>query len=45
MLTNWGYSVSTLPSILSVEEFNQRTANKYVLDSSNKQIYADYRGT
>lgn len=45
MLTNWGYSVSTLPNILSVEEFNQRTANKYVLDSRIENTIASATST
>lgn len=34
--TSWGYTLldaATMPSILTVEEFNSMTANKYVLDS------------
>lgn len=36
VLTNWGYTLTTentLPDILSVEEFNTMTANKYSTDS------------
>lgn len=47
MLTNYGYSISsnTLPIILSVEEFNQRTANKYVLDSRIESTIASATST
>lgn len=34
--TSWGYTLldaATMPSILTVEEFNSMTANKYALDS------------
>lgn len=36
MMTNFGYSildVATMPEILSVEDFNSMTANKYALDA------------
>lgn len=36
MMTSWGYTlldVDSLPSIMTVEEFNEMTANKYALDS------------
>lgn len=54
LLTNWGYALTdltTLNSLLSVADFNTRTANKYSADTrlstmlaSVSQIIRDYAG-
>ena len=54
LLTNWGYTLSdltTLDSLLSVADFNTRTASKYSTDTrlatalaSASQILRDYAG-
>lgn len=45
MLTNWGYSVNTLPTILTVNEFNTRTANKYSTDTRIATVISSVEST